>query len=86
MEKIIVIGGGGHAKSVIGILKKIGRYAIVGYTDSENKGNILGIPYWGTDEKFLREIKSHGIRQVVLGVGQIDSQSRDLILWSNLEN
>ena len=41
MKKIVVISGGGHAKVVISILKKIGKYNIVGYTDIENRGNIL---------------------------------------------
>ena len=37
MEKIVVIGYGGHAKSVIDSLKAIGEYDIVGYTDIEDK-------------------------------------------------
>ena len=32
-DKIVVIGGGGHAKVIINILKKVGEYDILGYTD-----------------------------------------------------
>jgi len=42
-NKIVVIGGGGHAKVVISILKKLNNFNIVDYTDIENKGEILGI-------------------------------------------
>jgi hypothetical protein len=51
MEEIIVIGWGGHAKVVISILKKIGKYKIIGYTNIKNQGPILGIEYIGTDEE-----------------------------------
>ena len=32
-KSIVVIGGGGHAKVVISILRKLKRYRILGYTD-----------------------------------------------------
>ncbi len=44
MGRIVVIGGGGHAKVVINVLKKSG-YSIVGYTDHGDRGVILGITY-----------------------------------------
>ena len=40
-EKIVILGGGGHAKVIISILKKIDKYEIVGYTDLENKARSL---------------------------------------------
>ena len=39
-EKIVVIGGGDHARVVISILKKLGWYEIIGYTDLEHKGDL----------------------------------------------
>lgn len=53
MKEIIVIGGGGHAKVVISILKKIREYNIIGYTDINNRGKILGVSHYGNDEKLL---------------------------------
>ena len=50
MEKIVVVGGGKHAKSVITAIKKSGKYSIQGYVDLENKGTIQGVPYIGTDD------------------------------------
>ncbi len=50
MPDIVVIGGGGHAKVIISLLKQRGDYRIVGYTDKENRGPVLGIPCLGGDE------------------------------------
>ncbi|WKZ71055.1 MAG: acetyltransferase [Melioribacteraceae bacterium] len=71
-DKIVVIGGGGHAKVIISILKKLYKYDIVGYTDLENKGEILGIPYLGNDDR-LNSLYSDGVINAVIGLGQIKS-------------
>jgi len=71
-EKIVVIGGGGHAKVIISILKKLNNYEIVGYTDIESKGEILGISYLGNDDR-LNSIYSDGVINAVIGLGQIKS-------------
>jgi len=71
-DKIVVIGGGGHAKVIISILKKLNQYDIVGYTDLENKGEILGIEYLGNDDR-LNSLFSDGVINAVIGLGQIKS-------------
>lgn len=68
MKDIIVIGGGGHAKVVISIIKKLKAYNIIGYTDIVNRGNILGVCYIGTDEEVLSYSKQLSL---ALGIGQI---------------
>lgn len=70
MDKIIVIGGGGHAKVLISILKRLEQYEIAGYTDLNDRGTILGVRYLGTDAA-LDEFFRQGIRKAVMGVGQI---------------
>ena len=47
MDEIVVIGGGGHAKVVVSILRKLGRYRILGYTDVQDRGSLLETPYPG---------------------------------------
>jgi len=69
MEEIIVIGGGGHAKVVISVLKKIGKYKIIGYTDIKNQGPILGIEYIGTDE----EINNYNVSMAAIGIGVLEN-------------
>ncbi len=70
-EKIIVIGGGGHAKVLISILKKLDKYFIIGYTDIKNKGLILGVEYIGTDDILENLFKKADVRFVAIGIGQI---------------
>jgi UDP-perosamine 4-acetyltransferase len=50
MDAIVLIGGGGHAKVVISILRKLDRHRILGYTDMKNNGALSGAPYLGTDD------------------------------------
>lgn len=83
MREIVVIGGGGHAKVVISVLKKIG-YHIKGYTDVENRGNILGVPYLGNDT-ILQDIgRKHEGTNAVIGIGKVDSCLLRLILQDKL--
>ncbi|MBI2552452.1 acetyltransferase [Candidatus Uhrbacteria bacterium] len=71
MQKIVVIGGGGHAKVVTSILKKLNTFEILGYTDRENQGPLLYLPYIGTDD-VLHDIKArHGECAAVLGLGYL---------------
>jgi UDP-perosamine 4-acetyltransferase len=73
-EKIIVIGGGGHAKVIISIMKKLKTYEIIGFTELEKKSDILGQVYLGTDD-ILSELYDKGISKLVLGIGQIKSSA-----------
>ncbi len=70
MEKIVVIGGGGHAKVIISILKKNGRFDIAGFTDITEKPKILCIPYLGKDDS-LYSLYKNGVENCVIGIGQI---------------
>lgn len=84
-DKIIVIGGGGHAKVIISIIKKLKNFEIVGYTDLENKGSLLGIIYLGIDDN-LYNLSKNGIRYAALGIGQIKSTfSRERVVQNALE-
>jgi sugar O-acyltransferase (sialic acid O-acetyltransferase NeuD family) len=83
MVRIVVIGGGGHAKVVISLLKKSG-YDIAGYTDRENRGVILGIPYLG-DDSILQDLsKNYPDCVAVIGVGKIDSSQLRLALQDTI--
>lgn len=70
MEKLIIIGAGGHSSVLIGILKKKG-YEIVGYIDNSNFGAVSGITYLGNDDD-LHLLYEKGIKNAVLGIGQIE--------------
>lgn len=75
MDKIVVIGGGGHAKVVISLLKKKRDYKICGYTDVVDKGSILDVPCLG-DDSVLGDLLEHDeVSNVVIGIGDTGNAS-----------
>lgn len=72
MDKVVVVGGGGHAKVLICILKKMKAYKIIGYTDIKNRGEILGVHYLGNDDTLSKIIKKEKHCNAVIGVGSVD--------------
>ncbi len=72
MPKVVVIGGGGHAKVAISVLKKSG-FDIVGYTDHENRGGVLGVPYLGTDDILPALRNDSSDCGIVIGVGKVNA-------------
>jgi len=52
-DKILLIGGGGHCKSVIDVIEQTGLFEIIGIIDQQEKvgGSILGYPIIGTDNE-----------------------------------
>ncbi|NND91752.1 MAG: NeuD/PglB/VioB family sugar acetyltransferase [Granulosicoccus sp.] len=68
---VVILGAGGHAKSVIEALQAHQNYRIHGFTvaasDSET-GSILGYPILGDDDR-LPGLLAEGISHFILGVG-----------------
>jgi sugar O-acyltransferase (sialic acid O-acetyltransferase NeuD family) len=83
-ESIVVVGGGGHAKVVISILRKLGRYQILGYTDPKNNGVVAGVPYLGPDSKLNGMAVGSKQLNVVLALGQIGRGEQRFKLWTRL--
>lgn len=65
-EKIVLIGGGDFAKKVFYLLETQDRYEIVGYTDIEDKGELLSIPYLGKDTEFWSKEKAFPAENIIL--------------------
>ncbi|MBW3003740.1 acetyltransferase [Candidatus Woesearchaeota archaeon] len=85
MDKIIIVGGGGHAKVVISILQKNNNYEIVGYTDMEDRGNMLGVRYIG-DDNILEKLKQEGCSSAAVGIGSIGDISIREKVWNKLKD
>lgn len=69
MSKIIVIGGGDHAKQIISIINKLDDYTIIGYTDTNDKGDILTVKHLGNDS-VLEEVKdTHKDCSAIIAIG-----------------
>lgn len=68
VKDIVLIGYGGHAKSIIDTLEKQKQYQIVGYVDSMDVSEYRGYRRVGEDED-LEKIYMSGIHNAVIAVG-----------------
>lgn len=85
VKKIVVIGGGGHAKVVISLLKKLNEYIIVGYTDPNDYGAVLSVPYLGSDSVLAGIRKKEKVILAALGIGQLTDATLRLNKSAELE-
>lgn len=83
MAEIVVIGGGGHAKVLISMLKKSG-WAILGYTDDRDRGVILGVPHLGSDRVLPRIRRTHPSCSALIGLGKVDASSARALVQADI--
>ncbi|HET8887033.1 MAG TPA: NeuD/PglB/VioB family sugar acetyltransferase [Salinimicrobium sp.] len=68
-EDVIILGKGGHAKTIIDMIEEQGIYNIVGVTDYEvSEAEFAGYPVLGTDDVLPGYFKK-GVKNAVIGVG-----------------
>lgn len=85
MDGIVVIGGGGHAKVLISVLRKL-QWDVLGYTDARDNGVILGANHLG-DDGALPDLRcSHGRCGAVVGVGKVDASPLRTSLQERVES
>ncbi|MBE3573279.1 MAG: acetyltransferase [Moorella humiferrea] len=74
---IVLIGGGGHARVVAGIIELIGTYCIIGFTElrQESLLGVCGLSYLGNDE-VLPELIGKGITNAAIGVAGFNNNWR----------
>lgn len=67
--KLVILGGGGHAKVAIETLRDQDRFELVGFLDSDKAGNeVLGLPRLGNDN-ILPSLRERGVTHVFPAVG-----------------
>ena len=86
MNEIIIVGGGKHAKVIAGILKKMQSYRIAGYTDIQDYGNLLGVPYLGTDDWLIDRLDKRRDSNLVIGLGTVTVDSARKRVINRFEN
>lgn len=83
MQDIILVGYGGHAKSIADCIEKKNEYRIIGYTDLEevnSKYRYLG------DDSVLGEYYKAGITNAVVGIGYLGRGNLREQLYKNLKS
>jgi sugar O-acyltransferase (sialic acid O-acetyltransferase NeuD family) len=85
MEKIIIIGAGGHAKCLINIIQKIKRFKILGYVNAEDKGAILDVKFLGTDQMLPVFIKKTKGLSAAIGIGYVEVSDRRKDMFNKLK-
>ena len=86
MKPIVVVGGGGHAKVLISILKKMNEFRIIGYTDLKDNGSLLDVCYLGFDSALGSLATTIKDLNVILAVGQVGLGQQRQLLWSRLQS
>lgn len=81
-KKIIIIGGGGHARSVLSVIKKGREFLPVGYVDVWDRGKILGVPWLGPDT-MLKSLRKR-CRYAVMGLGSVDLSDKRRAVWKKV--
>ncbi len=84
MEKMVIIGCGGHAKSVLDTIRSMNVYEIIGYTDKENH-DYSEIEYLGTDD-MLQSLFDSGVNLAAFGMGFMGKSGLRNILFEQLKN
>lgn len=86
MEALILIGGGGHAKSVIDSVEAEKHYKIVGIVDKTLPigYTIFNIPVIGTDDS-LEKFYAQGIQHAFLTIGSIETSQLREALYKKLK-
>lgn len=77
MEKIVLVGFGGHGKSVADAILRQKKYKLIGFTDMSVKKPYMGCPYLGTDD-ILKDLFLQGVDNAFIGIGYMGkSKIRD---------
>jgi len=85
---ILIFGAGGHAKSIVDMVKQLDEYVIAGLLDDNKQltgREVLGIPVLGTRALFPVLIEQ-GVKQAANGVGGILDINIRIKVFETLEN
>jgi len=85
MKKILLVGGGGHAKSVIDVIEQEGRFEIAGIVEKfiGESHSVLDYEIIGTDDE-LPALRKH-YDYALVTVGQIESAKLRIKLYTHLK-
>jgi sugar O-acyltransferase (sialic acid O-acetyltransferase NeuD family) len=73
-ETVVVLGGGGHAKVLISVIRKL-PWTIAGYVDPRDVGPVLGVPHAGSDDVLPALLARHPGCAAAMGIGKVDASA-----------
>ncbi len=85
MEKIVIIGGGGHARVLISIVKKLNRFDILGYVDTQDRGIIFDVNYLGDDAILQSIITQFPQCSAALGIGTVHTGEKRRSIYQRIK-
>lgn len=85
MDKILILGNGGHAGSLIDIIERQNKYAISGLVVNEEGADCGGYPVIGKDDD-LESLFSGGIKNAAIGVGYLGKSNLREKLYDKLKH
>ncbi|MCU4158145.1 acetyltransferase [Carboxylicivirga sp. A043] len=85
MEKLLLIGGGGHCKACIDVIEQEGRFEIAGIIDQKDKlgKTVMGYRVIGCDDELPELFKKY--KHALITVGQIRSAKLRIKLFTKLK-
>ena len=84
-SELVVIGGGGHAKVLVGVLRRL-PFTVLGYVDPQERGAILGVERLGDDSVLAQILHAHTSCGAIIGVGKVDASDLRLSLQQRLQD
>ena len=86
MEKILILGMGGHAKSLVDAIEREQKYEIAGYivNDCNDTEADMLYPILGNDDN-LPELFLQGIHNAAIGIGFLGRSNLRSVLYSRLK-
>jgi sugar O-acyltransferase (sialic acid O-acetyltransferase NeuD family) len=82
-QSVVVVGGGGHARVLLGVLARLKQFKVLGYVDPRDHGPLLGFKRLGDDSALTKHAKARGTAAVI-GLGKMKAGMERLELANHL--
>lgn len=83
---IVVVGGGGHAKVLLNVLRRLPALRVLGYVDLHDSNSLLGFPWLGDDD-YLKQLPSQNRTiAAAIGIAKVSADSARLAKLRELED
>ncbi len=85
-KKILLLGGGGHCKSIIDSLYALNTYQSIGIVEkkSESSDAVMDVPVIGTDDE-LKDLFNSGYQYAFISLGSVGNPSIRIKLFNKIK-